>query len=625
MKANEFKPRHDPAKAVTYARVSSPSQAVEGKESLVWQTKTASDYATQQGWELVAKFEEAVSGRKLERPEFSKIMEMAQVGKIDYVVIALLSREARNFAVSAILRAQLEQFGVQVVYTDADTSTREGQRLTDLRRLFYEWERDEIEARLARGKLQAIEKREVMGTGRHAQPLGWRYNKDTQAWEHDPDEVAIVQMIYRWLADEGISLNQVAKRLTAMGVKPRNSKVWQTSTIAYMVKNTMHYGVWYYNKFEATKPENPRLTGIRRKDKTSKILRSQEEWIAYDVPPIVSKEVWDRAQATIEANRNHPKYDHATFRYLVNYGRIICDLCGSTMQGFHVEAKKKGRYRLYYRCKGKSTLHQIHGKEKCTAPYLRAERVDELVWQAVMNVLTNPHIPFSAATNPETDEQAQRDQETLASISSNEATLRNRLNTIMDAYETGDYDKETFRERKALVDRELANIATQKEAILDRIEERQQAKADVEALQLLSATFRQFNPNPPFEAKRRVIEALNVKVYSVGDKDKNIRIEGLISDMVMPISLELNDAIGVIMESEPEGFDDFDPSPFANNSENAKGIFNHVLEKVADAANKSRGIVGPDTSTDSDSEEDEDGTDTKEKGIEYRTTPERLP
>ncbi len=56
----DFVPRHNPPKAVTYARVSSGSPADEEGESLPWQTRTAKKYIEDKGWVLVDTFEEVV-------------------------------------------------------------------------------------------------------------------------------------------------------------------------------------------------------------------------------------------------------------------------------------------------------------------------------------------------------------------------------------------------------------------------------------------------------------------------------------------------------------------------------------------------------------------------------------
>lgn len=106
-------------------------------------------------------------------------------------------------------------------------------------------------------------------------------------------------MIFSLVAEERLTLRQVAKRLHDAGIPPRKSKrtVWSTSTLTTLVRNKTYIGEAYYGASYAVVPERPfKKDGYRRVKKTSRRMKPEEEWIKIPIPVLIERPLFDRAQ-----------------------------------------------------------------------------------------------------------------------------------------------------------------------------------------------------------------------------------------------------------------------------------------------------------------------------------------
>ena len=97
---------------VGYYRVSTDRQGQSGL-GLDAQRKAITDYLNGGAWELVGKFTEVESGKKLQRPELTRAMDACRKHKAR-LVIAKLDRLSRNLAFIATLM----ELGVEFVAAD---------------------------------------------------------------------------------------------------------------------------------------------------------------------------------------------------------------------------------------------------------------------------------------------------------------------------------------------------------------------------------------------------------------------------------------------------------------------------------------------------------------------------
>lgn len=114
------------------------------------------------------------------------------------------------------------------------------------------------------------------------------------------------------------------------------------------------------------------------------IKRDKEQWIEYEIPVIISQEIFQAAQGQLSRNKALARRNRKN-EYLFTGGRLRCGHCGRTMSGY----KSAGKSRKY-RCNSKTIL--INPARRCHGLSLNADTTEERVWQAIERVLSNPEL-----------------------------------------------------------------------------------------------------------------------------------------------------------------------------------------------------------------------------------------
>src|SRR5260370_12073373 len=119
--------------------------------------------------------------------------------------------------------------------------------------------------------------------------------------------------------------------------------------------------------------------------------RREEDWIAVPVPQIVTEETFARVQAKLDANQQGAARN-TRHEYLLR-ALVSCGACRLSCTG---RQAAKG-YR-YYLCRGRTDPLRAAQGQRCTARYIPAAQLDELVWADLCVLLTDPaHIARALA------------------------------------------------------------------------------------------------------------------------------------------------------------------------------------------------------------------------------------
>jgi site-specific DNA recombinase len=102
------------------------------------------------------------------------------------------------------------------------------------------------------------------------------------------------------------------------------------------------------------------------------------------VPAIVSQETFDLAQARLDQNKQLARRNNTAHDYLLR-GLVSCGACKLACMGRSLHSGYE-----YYVCRGRSDALRAAIGERCTARYAPATALDELVWQDLCQVLTEP-------------------------------------------------------------------------------------------------------------------------------------------------------------------------------------------------------------------------------------------
>ncbi|MBL8238352.1 MAG: recombinase family protein [Bryobacterales bacterium] len=374
-----------------YVRVSTEEQ--RERQSIMTQREFAERYCGLHDLSIFRIYsDDGISGTVPvdRRPEASQILCDARLRKFDQLLVYRLDRLGRETKLILNAVDELEKLGVRVksMTEEFDTGTTTGRLMLTMLSGFASHERD------------VIRERSVAGTQRVAQAGAWLggivpygYRKvgekrdahlvvsEDQIPGVTMSEADVVREVFRMAAVERSSCRIIAERLNELRVpcaytrdnrlllrgkrKVNTSGLWGPGRIRGLIVNTTYKGAHEYGK--------------RTKSKRAPIIRS--------VPPIVSDDLWQKAQASLQANLLFSQRS-AKNDYLLR-GLIKCTRCGRTYIGT-ASTRKNGKREFYYRCNGMHTRALLNGAPRCAAKSVRGDLLEQQVWADVEAFLRNP-------------------------------------------------------------------------------------------------------------------------------------------------------------------------------------------------------------------------------------------
>jgi len=373
-------------KTAIYCRVSTEGQEQEGT-SLQTQLEACLKYCDAREYEVAYTYSEAWSGLSLERPRLAELREMVRSEKIDSVVVYSLDRFSRDPVHGVILMQELEKYGVSLEAATESVDTSEVGKL-----VFY------IKGYAA--KLDAERRRDATGRGKRAMlnmgklPQGTGIGIYGYKWERESKrrvplehESRVVQRMFE-MVGEGKSCFAIARALNEASIPSKAGKKWEARTVSRIVRNPAYCGMTYFG-------QTAMVNGKRSST-------PEESWTLLPdaTPAIISKELYERAQAALARSRElHP--GKAKHEYPLT-GFAVCECCGSPLVGSCL----RGNYR-YYHCRG---TYPTASREKiCDARYIKADWLEGVVWEKVKDVLSRPEVLLA-----EVGKQTEREQAELS-------------------------------------------------------------------------------------------------------------------------------------------------------------------------------------------------------------------
>mgnify|MGYP002509903839 CR=1 FL=1 len=350
--------------------------------SITSQKQMLMQYAQYHGIEVVETYvDDGWSGTNFERPDFKRMIEDIESGKINTVITKDLSRLGRDYLQTGYY-TEVYFPGKKVRYIaisdGIDTATGYNE-MAPFKNLFNEMYakdtsrkiKSALHARRMQGKYMAT-----------TAPFG--YQKDEKDHNHlviDEVTAPIVELIFS-IAEEGVGLHTICNRLRKAEVlKPSFYKKelferfmdeekmydWDTAYVSQILHNPVYAG----NLTVADKP-----TKTMRSKKRQYIPFAEREVIYGTHEPIIEQNRWNNVQKILQSRppvigESSSGYDNI-FR-----GIIKCADCGSAMLA-KVEQKRKRNNVLdktFYCC----TKYRKFGKDGCSSHNIEARTVHEVV------------------------------------------------------------------------------------------------------------------------------------------------------------------------------------------------------------------------------------------------------
>ena len=368
-------------RAAIYARVSDKSQDGEDKTSLSEQTADMEAYCARKGLRIVARYQEVGRGWSKKRPEFQRMLDEAREGRFDTVVCWKSDRLSRGMYPAAALMEVVEayQIGLEAVMDSIDMKT------FGLMAAIGKIELDNFRERATMGKRGTAKQGRIPSGG---VPYGYRIGADGKPAVVEA-EAEIVQRIFRQYVHEGLGIPSITSQLEEEGVptgKP-SGKRWYGSHLNRILRNEAYRGTWTYGRSRHVSTEDGRVT----------YQQPEENWIEIPFPPLVDERTWDQAQKLRKQRLIRSKRNTKVF-YLLQH-LVRCAECGMLFGGRATNqntVRRRGKLyqyhfdtpRRYYQCYGMQK-HQSRCRQH---PFIRAERLEDLVWGEVTRVLQNPEV-----------------------------------------------------------------------------------------------------------------------------------------------------------------------------------------------------------------------------------------
>jgi site-specific DNA recombinase len=365
--------------------------------------------------------------------------------------------------------------GVQVVFLNhAIGVTPEESLLLQMQGMIAEYERAKIMESHRRGKLHGAKRGSinVLSTA----PYGYRYIRrqlDGAPAQYviDLPQAATVRAIFQWIGMERLSIGEVVRRLAATGTVTASGKpCWDRSVVWGILQNPAYMGRAAFGKTQARdclpriRPQRPSADVPKKGYSTVRTDPSQ--WIEIPVPAIVSKGLFQSVQEQLAENRRATRQRHHGAVYLLQ-GLTVCGHCHYAYYGKKVsKAAAKGQRRdyAYYRCIGTDAC-RFGGERVCDNQQIRTDRLDELVWQQVVELLAHPvRLKSEYERRLGALEEKEKTNPDTAALERQRLQLDKGKSRLIDSYAEGMIDKTDFDPKMRHLKNRLEQIDQQIQA-----------------------------------------------------------------------------------------------------------------------------------------------------------------
>lgn len=346
--------------------------------------------------EIVAHyFDHGYSGMNYDRPDFRRMMEDAQNGKINCIIVKDISRFGRHFVTtSEYVERILPSMGIRLIcindhYDSAENGADVNTLMLPLKMVMNDSYVRDISRKIRSGISAKMNSGEFLPAAGSV-PYGYIRNPQEVTYDIDPEAAEVVRRIFA-LRAEGAALNDIARRLNIDGIpSPGRLRYERGLTKAEKYKDAL----WLRGAVRKITNDKvylgQRIHGKLKRDKLGqeKTERPEEEWqiIENAHPPIVSQTLFDRVQRVnreeLEKRSSYKARKEAAedHRDLLR-GKVVCGECGHPLLAAKGCARPdaKSGSRIFYDCSAyKSSNHLL-----CSSHYIRQETLLRAVRQTL--------------------------------------------------------------------------------------------------------------------------------------------------------------------------------------------------------------------------------------------------
>jgi site-specific DNA recombinase len=345
----------------------------ERTASLDSQERACRELVEKNGYIVGQVFVERQTGKSLhKRKELTKLRERVSNGETQCIAFYDIDRFTRGgYGHIWILIGECREKGVKLLCVTQDLSdTFENNVVITVKAEAARKEIESIRERTLRGRKEKLRKGTLPGQG--GDMIGYRINKETWKREIHEPEAEIIRRIFEEAASgktyRQITLDLQADEIPSPGeLLNRNYKTaktprWHRSAVAAIITNPAYAGTT--------------LAQVWSKDETGKRIRNDSSKIVElnDVTPaIVSKELWEKANATRQ-QRLSADTTRNEKNFILLRGLVFCKRCHRKMR------PKQARTFWSFRCASKTDESL---DESCGSPTVSIRWLTNRVWDTM--------------------------------------------------------------------------------------------------------------------------------------------------------------------------------------------------------------------------------------------------
>ncbi len=364
-----------PYNTALYMRLSRDDETYGDSVSIETQRTILRSYAKENGFHVVDVYvDDGWSGTNSERPDFKRMMDDVESGKINCIITKDLSRFGREHVMmDYYLEFMFPEKHIRYIAVTENEDTEKG--LSDFvpsKNLFNEWFAKDTSRKVK----AALRAKHAAGERTFAYaPLGYKKDPDAKNKIVINEETRwVVEKIFD-LAAHGCGAAKIARVLydekvptpaywkymrhgkfsyVFMDAPPDKAYSWSLAIIRNILKDETYIGNTIHYKQSTVSYKNKKI-----------VQRPEEEWVRIENThePIISRDVFDQVQEQ-SATRRRMQKDATTQIFA---GLLKCADCGWSMT-FGRNANANNPFG-YYVC-GRNRAYRYKGGE-CTRHYLR--------------------------------------------------------------------------------------------------------------------------------------------------------------------------------------------------------------------------------------------------------------
>lgn len=395
------------------------------------------------GAEILEFIDNGHTGTNFERPAVQKLLEMANLGKINCIMVKDLSRFGRNsietgyFIEKVFPLYHIRFIAVSDNFDSAELNGDTGGVDMAFKYLINECYSRDMSMKSKSAKLARCKRGEYQSV---VCPYGYQKGEDGRM-KPDEETADNVRQIFQWAAD-GLSAGAIARKLSEMKILTpaeykaskgknyhdisRTNGVWCRSAVLRILEDERYTGMYIMGKKHSAEVGSYKM-----------IRNDESEWIK--IPdhhtPIISKELFEQAKAKIRKFSVNKKP-----REYVLKGKVYCGCCDHALNR---------RNDILYACE----YGRIAPDRECKDVSIRVEDLERTVFDTIRS-----QAQCFVDTDADIKARAEKSALELNGYEQKLKLLQESKRELYEQYILGILDIDTYKSKKAELEIQLADM-----------------------------------------------------------------------------------------------------------------------------------------------------------------------